>query len=277
MTRVISLIIDERLVQREMHEAYDELLPGVLWGDPWSLFTPAYWLAQAWMTQADRATTSRYCTNGDLVNELGFCMLGGFGITAELASAAFERCRDAGLFNRLETCTEVWLAQLSERFWVNDRFIKYRYPNQKAKFLAAAMLYAKQHTFKFDSPLTLRNQLLEITGVGYKTASWVVRNVLDSDDVAILDVHLIRAGRLCGLYSEKDNVQHDYLSMECRFLSFSRGLQLRPAVLDCLIWDEMRAAGQLPIDMLNEIEQRSSAGDEGLRRESRTVQRQLRL
>ena len=276
MNRAISLIIGEQLVQREMPEAHEELLPGVPWGDPWSLFTPAYWLAQAWMTQADRATTSRYCTSGDLVNELGFCMLGGFGITAELASAAFERCRDAGLFNRLETCMEVWLTQLSERFLVNDRLIKYRYPNQKAKFLAAAMSYAKQHTFQFDSPLTLRNQLLEITGVGYKTASWVVRNVLDSDDVAILDVHLIRAGRLCGLYSEKDNVQHDYLSMERRFLSFSRGLHLRPAVLDCLIWDEMRAAGSLPIDMLNEIEPQFPAGDEDAHRQPRTIQLQLR-
>lgn len=121
------------------------------------------------------------------------------------------------------------------------------------------MSYIKHHSLQLDLPLILRNQLLEIGGVGYKTASWVVRNILDSDDVAILDIHLIRAGRLCGLYSRKDNVQHDYLSMEQRFLSFSHALQLRPAVLDCLIWDEMRAAGPLPIDMLNVIEQQSPA------------------
>ena len=277
MNRVINLIIGDELAQREMPEANDELLPGVSWGDPWTLYTPAYWLAQAWMTQADRAATSRYCTRGDLVQELGFCMLGGFGITAELASAAFVRCKDAGLFDRFETRTEVWLTQLTKHFMVNERLIKYRYPNQKAKFLAAAMSYVKEHPFRVDSPLTLRNQLLEIDGVGYKTASWVVRNVLDSDDVAILDVHLIRAGRLCGLYSRNDKVQHDYLNMEQRFLSFSRALQLRPAVLDCLIWDEMRAAGSLPIDILNEFEHQSSAGNEGVYRQSRTIQMQLRL
>ena len=127
------------------------------------------------MTQADRCKASRYCTKGNLVNELGFCMLGGFGITAELATAAFERCRDAGLFGQFETRTEAWLAQLSEPFQVNERFIKYRYPNQKAKYLAAAMSYVKQHPFQYDSPLMLRSQLLEISGVEYKTASWVNR------------------------------------------------------------------------------------------------------
>lgn len=277
MNRVINLIIGDQLEQREMPEANDELLPGVAWGDPWTLYTPAYWLAQAWMTQVDRAATSRYCTKGNLVQELGFCMLGGFGITAELASAAFVRCKDEGLFDRFETRTEAWLAQLTKHFMVNERLIKYRYPNQKAKFLAAAMSYIKERPFRLDSPLALRNQLLEINGVGYKTASWVVRNVLDSDDVAILDVHLIRAGRLCGLYSRNDRVQHDYLNMEQRFLSFARALQLRPAVLDCLIWDEMRAAGSLPIDILNEFEHLTSAADEGVYRQASAIQMQLRL
>jgi N-glycosylase/DNA lyase len=277
MNRAISLIIEGQVEQREIPGAAEELLPGVPWGDPWILFTPAYWLAQAWMHQADRTGTSRYCTKQDLIHELGFCMLGGFGITAELATAAFTRCKDAGLFDRFETRVEVWVERLSERMVVNERLVKYRYPKQKAKFLAAAMSYVKGHQFRLDSPLALRNQLLEIDGVGYKTASWVVRNVLDSDDVAILDIHLIRAGRLCGLYSKHDDVQRDYLNMEERFLSFSRALRLRPAVLDCLIWDEMRAAGSLPIDMLNDIEQPFSSSSEGVRHQHRRIQMQLRL
>lgn len=277
MNRVISLIIEGQVEQREIPDASEELLPGVRWGDPWILFTPAYWLAHAWMHQADRTATSRYCTKQNLLHELGFCMLGGFGITAELATAAFTSCKDAGLFDRFETRVGVWIERLSERLLVNQRLVKYRYPKQKAKYLAAAMSYFRDHQFGLESPLALRNQLLEIDGVGYKTASWVVRNVLDSDDVAILDIHLIRAGRLCGLYSKRDNVQHDYLNMEQRFLSFSRALRLRPAVLDCLIWDEMRAAGSLPIEMLNHIEQQLSAGNEGIRRQHRRIQMELQL
>ncbi|MDZ3993341.1 hypothetical protein PspTeo4_24872 [Pseudomonas sp. Teo4] len=40
----------------------------------------------------------------------------------------------------------------------------------------------------------LRDWLLELPGIGYKTASWVARNWLDADDVAILDIHILRAG-----------------------------------------------------------------------------------
>jgi N-glycosylase/DNA lyase len=277
MSRLISLIIRDRLIQREMPDADVELLPGVQWGDPWALFTPAYWRAQAWMTQSDDHKTNKYLARDSVVEELGFCMLGGFGITAELATSAFERCKHTGLFTRLETQVEVWTEALSAPLTISGRSVKYRYPNQKARFLASAMAYVQQNQLKLNSGKVLRGQLLEIQGVGYKTASWVTRNVLDSDDVAILDIHLIRAGRLCGLFSAKDHVQRDYLSMEERFLQFSRALQLRPAILDCLIWDEMRAAGPLPIDMLNAVEHPIADGDKKSKARPKAIRSQLQL
>jgi N-glycosylase/DNA lyase len=260
-----------------MPDADVELLPGVQWGDPWALFTPAYWRAQAWMTQSDDHKTNKYLARDSVVEELGFCMLGGFGITAELATSAFERCKHTGLFTRLETQVEVWTEALSAPLTISGRSVKYRYPNQKARFLASAMAYVQQNQLKLNSGKVLRGQLLEIQGVGYKTASWVTRNVLDSDDVAILDIHLIRAGRLCGLFSAKDHVQRDYLSMEERFLQFSRALQLRPAILDCLIWDEMRAAGPLPIDMLNAVEHPIADGDKKSKARPKAIRSQLQL
>jgi N-glycosylase/DNA lyase len=277
MNRLISLVIHDQLVQREMPQADVQLLPGVYWGDPWTLFTPAYWLAQAWMTQVENGQRSRYCAKDGIVNELGFCLLGGFGITAELATVAFERCKEAGLFACTETRTEVWTTELSAPFLLNGRSVKYRYPNQKARFLSAAMTYVKQNKLRLDSGRVLRDQLLEIQGVGYKTASWVTRNVLDSDDVAILDIHLVRAGRLCGLFSAKNDVQRDYLSMEERFLLFCRELQLRPAILDCLIWDEMRAAGSLPIGLLNEAEHHHVGTGKQMKSRAKAIQTRLPL
>ncbi len=277
MSRLISLMIRDRLIQREMPDANVELLPGVRWGDPWTLFTPAYWLAQAWMTQSDDHKTNKYRARDSVVDELGFCMLGGFGITAELATSASERCKHACLFTRLETQVEVWTEALSAPLIINDRSVKYRYPNQKARFLASAMAYVQQNHLRLDSGKMLRDQLLEIQGVGYKTASWVTRNVLDSDDVAILDIHLIRAGRLCGLFSPKDDVQRDYLSMEERFLLFSRELRLRPAILDCLIWDEMRAAGPLPIDILNAAEHPTADVHKKPKAKPKAIRAQFRL
>ncbi|KRA16812.1 hypothetical protein ASD69_08635 [Lysobacter sp. Root604] len=214
------------------------------------VFTPAYWLSQAWMLQMETTGSSSYRAREGLVDELVFCLLGGFGITAELATAAFEACEQTGLIGRREPNPEVWAKTLLEPLEVGGRQVRYRYPNQKAKFLAGAMERIGQLHLEDTHGRAARDQLMQLPGVGYKTASWVVRNVFDSDEVAILDIHLIRAGLLCGLFTRQDRVEKDYLSMEARFLSFSAALGLRPAALDCLIWDGMREAGDLPLQLL---------------------------
>lgn len=254
MTRLVNLVIDGQVLQKEIPASENELMPDVFWGDPWKVFTPAYWLTLAWMKEAELPHLKNPVGEDGLVDQLGFCMLGGYGITAEVNAVAFERCREAGLFSRLETNIEEWRAVLSSPFDLNGKKIRYRYPNQKSKYLSSAMAYLRTHRLKVKSGLSLRNQLLSISGIGYKTASWIVRNVFDSDEVAILDIHLIRAGRLCGLFSTDDNVQRDYLRMEERFLTFSHILQIRPSILDYLIWDEMRNAGSLPLERLRKLD-----------------------
>jgi len=250
MARQISVLVRDEVCERSIPFANEELMPGVAWGDPWNLFTPAYWLTQSWMAQLDTQPITRYSARDGVTGELVFCMLGGYGITAELATAAYEHCRSLGLIERVETRSEVWAAALTTPLLVQGRRVLYRFPNQKSKFIAAAMLSIRDRPLRLTCGRGLRSQLLGFAGVGYKTASWVARNVLDCDDVAILDIHLIRAGKLCGLFSEADHVERDYLEMEARFLQFSRALELRPAVLDCLIWDEMREAGSLPMQLL---------------------------
>lgn len=251
MSRKVGLLIRDRLVEREMPDAGSEVLNGVLWGDPWTLFTPAYWIAQAWMSEVDLNRSGGFSAKHGIVGELGFCILGGYGITAELATSAYERCWDAGLFSRYETRPEAWAAELSAPLRVGCRQMKYRYPNQKSRFLAAAMQYVQENQLRTDSGVALREQLLNIPGVGYKIASWVARNVLDSDDVAILDIHIIRAGLLCGLFSPAQRVERHYKEMEARFLLFCEKLQVRPSVLDYLIWEGMRSAGPLPLRLLD--------------------------
>lgn len=250
MNRVINLMIGKDVVQREMPLATEEVLPGVLWGDPWTLFTPSHWLAQAWMSELDRKHEYRYRARDGIVGELVFCLLGGYGITAELATAAYELCKELGLLVRFETRSEAWTDALSNRLQVGGRELRYRFPNQKARFLANAMAFVSSNTLCSGSGLSLRDQLLEVTGVGYKTASWVARNALDCDDVAVLDIHVVRAGRLCGLFTSSQKVERDYLEMERLFLAFCGALNVRPAALDYLIWEEMRAAGSLPVQLL---------------------------
>ncbi|TKR30274.1 8-oxoguanine DNA glycosylase [Luteimonas gilva] len=250
MMRKVALPLDSAYVERYLPAADEEVMPGVRWGEPWVVFTPAYWLTQAWMLHMDSTSSSDYRARQGVVEELVFCLLGGFGITAELNIAAFEACERSGLIANREQSVDAWAAELHLPLEINGRKIHYRYPNQKAKFLATAMQRISELRLEGKDARTIRDLLMQLPGVGFKTSSWVVRNVYDSDEVAILDIHLIRAGLLCGLFSTADRIERDYLSMESRFLQFSAALKLRPAALDCLIWDGMREAGELPIRLL---------------------------
>ena len=85
----------------------------------------------------------------------------------------------------------------------------------------------------------LRDWLLPIAGVGYKTASWIARNWLDADDVAILDIHILRAGLLGGFFDKSLSIERDYLKLEEQFVAFSNALGVRASELDATIWYEM--------------------------------------
>lgn len=238
-------------ILRELPNAHDTVIPGVHWGDHWVLFTPAYWLSQLWMNALQLQKRAPYQAHGTLEEEIVFCMLGGFGITAELASAAFVACRNVGLISRREVCVNDWIDVLREPLKVCGRHMRYRYPHQKATYLAGAMKHIADHPISADRGSELRDQLLNIKGVGPKTAGWIARNYLDADDVAILDIHIVRAGLLCDLFSPNQRVERDYLSMEARFIEFCRSIRARPAVLDCLIWDQMRSYGEVALQALN--------------------------
>jgi N-glycosylase/DNA lyase len=247
---VVHYLMDGVEVSREMPDPADIVITGVLWGEPWALFTPAYWLSQLWMSGLDQRASSHYRAGGSLHEEIVFCMLGGNGITAELATAVFEACRTSELIARLETSAAKWSEVLEKQVQLNGRPRRYRFPHQKARYLADAMAFLKTHSLTSSRGKELRDRLLSVKGIGPKTAGWIARNYLDTDEVAILDVHLVRAGLLCDLFSPSQRVPRDYLAMESRFIEFCTALNARPAVLDCLIWDQMRATGAVALNAL---------------------------
>jgi thermostable 8-oxoguanine DNA glycosylase len=93
----------------------------------------------------------------------------------------------------------------------------------------------------------LRNALLELPGIGPKTASWITRNWLDADDIAILDVHILRAMRLLSLIGEA-KLPRDYARIEAIFVDFARALGVRASILDAVMWQHMRRWGYLAGD-----------------------------
>ncbi|MFC5507087.1 hypothetical protein [Bosea massiliensis] len=90
------------------------------------------------------------------------------------------------------------------------------------------------------SDVELRDELIGLPGIGPKTASWVVRNYRDSDSVAVLDVHIVRAGQFLGLFSKGETPQRDYPSLESKFLRFAEAIRTPASLLDALMWQHMR-------------------------------------
>ena len=218
-----------------------DILAGVCWGTFDTLLTPAYWKGQAWQHQ-QLGTYSRFRLGRSLTEELAACLLGGYGMPAEIGLAAFARLRDMGMLEAPHV-SEVEAA-LSRPF-VTSRGSsrKYRFPRQKARYLCASLeaMRAVRHFPICD--VELRDLLVDMPGVGPKTASWIVRNHRGSDAVAIIDVHVLRAGRHIGIFAPSWNPTRHYVELEAAFLDFARALDVPASMLDSLIWDYMRRLG----------------------------------
>ena len=216
-----------------------EVMPGVPWGSPEYFNTPAYWAVRC---QWEEENPDYVAGNENLVREVAFCLLGGFGIRYEINQAAFTRLEERGFFG-LEAADideAIIRGWLSEPLIVNGKRTRYRFPNQRAQRLARMLTFFEMNDLSGLSAAALRSELMMIEGVGPKTASWIVRNCLGSDEVAIIDVHLIRACTNMRVFPDEFSLPRDYEALEARFLRFSKALNVRPSVLDAVIWSEIR-------------------------------------
>jgi thermostable 8-oxoguanine DNA glycosylase len=233
-------------MQRSMNEQAlspdDEILPGVVWGRRDWAFSPAFWLHIA-RDQNPESDAYRCSPSTPLAHEVAFCMLGGFGIKMEVNKAAWNALFAHGLLEtgRRPSAVEIETV-LRVPLQVSDRLVRYRFPRQRAQRLAYALSSIEKCPPPTSSTVEFRTALMGISGIGPKTASWLARNWLGSEDVAILDVHVLRAGRLMGLFGSKFRLPRDYQALESRFLEFSRVIAVPPSVLDAVIWREMRIA-----------------------------------
>ncbi|TDX26252.1 thermostable 8-oxoguanine DNA glycosylase [Rhodovulum visakhapatnamense] len=227
-----------------------EILPGVAMGRPDVILSPAYW---RWRCQhAEEAGEGYVARESTLHEELGFCLLGGYGVRVEVNDAFFRHLRERGVFEWGARPSEEDLFDLlSERIPVADArgetLQRYRFPRQKAARLARSLAMADELTperpVHAKVPRAFRNRLMAMPGVGPKTASWIARNWLGAEDVAILDIHILRLGRYLRLFPDQVRLPADYERLEVRFVAFAEALEVRPSILDAVIWDDMRRFG----------------------------------
>ncbi|WP_036308714.1 hypothetical protein [Methylosinus sp. LW3] len=221
-------------------EPEDEVVPGVRYGRQEWVPTPAFWAAMADL-EGDEVDDYVSPRGTPLAEDLAFCLLGGYGVKMELNRAAWERLDEAGALRAIDVPSAAeFEALLSEPLRVNGRLQKYRYPRQRAGRLHVALKFLRDSPPDTNDPIAFRNRMMELPGIGPKTASWIVRNHIGSDEVAILDVHVLRAGIMIGLFPETYRLPRDYESLERKFLNFARALQVRASVLDAIMWREMR-------------------------------------
>jgi len=215
-----------------------DIIPGVFLGRPEDVFSPAFWREMAQCSA--RGDYGALQLGETVAEEVAACMLGGFGMPAEMGLAAFERLRTKGLLYQGVTA-EVLEAALSEPF-ENGR--RYRFPRQKARYLSASLQQLPDVREHSPDPI-FRDDLAGLPGIGLKTASWIVRNRRPSAEVAVLDVHIVRAGRYIGLFGKKYDPARHYRPMETRFLELARALGVPASHLDSAMWQVMRAIGHL--------------------------------
>ena len=214
-----------------------EVLPGVPWGHTAEFFSPAFWKYHS-QAHRDAERFQRHALGHTLVEEVCACLLGGYGMPAELGWAAFVRLRDQGLLSGRAGIEELEHA-LTRPFRVRYAMRKYRFARQSAKYLCGAINAVRDLSPTRDGR-QLRSQLMNINGIGPKTASWIVRNHLGSDDVAILDVHITRAGVAAGVFPQWADPTRNYFELEQRFLEFCAAIDEPPSRLDAIMWDYMR-------------------------------------
>ena len=201
----------------------------------------AYWVDQT----RQRPSFGGHRIGATLAEETAACLLGGYGMPASVGLAAFAAVRDAGLLRTASPPDWVELeAALREPIHVPGRArpVRYRFPRQRAHRLAAALAHLS-NIGDHDSGPELRDALLRCPGIGPKTASWVARNWLGSDEVAVIDVHLRRAGLAAGFFCPLWRLPAEYRLFERAFCAVARLGGVSAAAMDACIWDQLQYLG----------------------------------
>jgi N-glycosylase/DNA lyase len=242
-TQSIARLVGDEFEELVVPGPAVEVLPGVVWDRVDALFTPAFWRGRAWIHEHDEMFR-RFRLGSTLAEEVAACLLGGHGMPAEVGLAAFARLRETGILRTAPADHEIERL-LRAPLNVRGRMVRYRFPRQKAAYLAAALAFVHAETPLPTEHRAFRDAFLGLPGIGPKTASWITRNWLASDEVAIIDIHILRACQVAGVFPGTANLVRDYFSLERTFLAFARALGVRPSFLDALMWDHMRSFGHL--------------------------------
>ena len=135
---------------------------------------------------------------------------------------------------------------------VDDRSVKYRFPNSKAKQIATAWknIYGNGVTLrgmldKFSEPSELRIALVKLVpGLGMKQASMYLRNVSNSFELAVIDSHVLKYMNVMCLVKKVPTTisKAQYLVKENMLTKYAEKFGYPVGCVDYAIWIVMRVA-----------------------------------
>lgn len=217
-------------------------IPQIKWGQPGRLFSPSFWRFQHWIEIELQPDQAPRCLlgGGSLLEEVVACLLGGHGLPAETSLAYFERMRSTGFLNEEPETPGVVEDFLKEPVQVGHSLRRYRFWRTKARAIWAVMSKHRKEIENLESsiadPRQVRHQLTKLPGIGLKTASWICRNWFDNDEVAVLDIHILRSLAKLGCPVLPFRTPSDYIEVEKQFLALSRSLGTPTRSLDLVMW-----------------------------------------
>lgn len=250
MSQIVRALISGDFRTLDLPDSGAALIEGVRWGRFDEIFSPAFWATQVWFVSESKMSW-RYRIGDSLKEEVSACLLGGYGMRSEVGVAVFQSLRTKGMLQDSPSEADL-LDVLSRPVFVRGKPIRYRYPRQRSRYLSQALHRLSREIPPTDDDLKFRDWLVTFPGVGFKTASWITRNWLDSDRVAILDVHVHRAGVLAGIFHLSESPSNCYLSLEKKLVDFAKALNVRLSLLDAVIWDQMRQMQSFALAVLRD-------------------------
>ena len=213
------------------------------WGEPHQLGTAAFWVEQ---TRQRHPDPDHRLGEKTLAEEVVACLLGGHGLPARMGLAAFRAVRAAGLIDTDPAPSSLALERILTQPIVlqpGGRSVRYRFPFQRATRVSCALQFLSEREVPGDA-LDLRDWLLDAPGIGPKTASWIVRNWRGSDGIAIIDVHVHRAGLAAGFFLPSWRLPRDYPLFEAAFCQVAGMGGVSTAALDARIWRDLSFLGR---------------------------------
>jgi len=233
--------------EREKIIKLSNTLRGINWQEAGKRFTKSYWEVQYHLVDS---SFSSFQIGVNLKEEVVACLLGGYGLKAELGLLAFHRIKNLRLISSKATLSEIENA-ISTPFMLDGNEVHYRFPHQKSKYIFNFLHRDDIEELEHLCGSELRNRLLSVKGIGPKTASWIARNYGNCEDVAIVDIHIYRAGRLAGFVNPLWNMQKDYYKIEKSFLDFCHSINALPSKMDSIMWNQMKESNKRAIELLN--------------------------